>query len=77
MTSLHLIEGRPGSWSFRGRVPTDLAYVQTDGSPITPDQAQAISHCGPGIVRGIRPVTFNSKTEALAAAEKLGVEVVR
>ena len=61
------IQAPSGRWTLAGSVPINLAYVQTDGSPITAEQAAGIRQAGPGFVRGIRHVTFASEAEALEA----------
>ena len=63
-----IIQYPTGRWGFVGRVPVALGCVQQNGQAPTPKQADAVAHCGPGIV-GLRPRTWESREAAEGALE--------
>ncbi len=63
-----------GRWGFVGSVSLCLGYVCKDGSEPTPEQYKAAQMCGPQIA-GLKTRAWESREDALAAAEAVGVEV--
>lgn len=81
---LHLLSNTNAAgetiYSFVGRVPMSLTYVQSDGSPLTDKQAHSVKRLGPGLLRkqgAIKSVQFTSQDDELAAARQLGYKQVK
>ena len=69
---LHLIKNPAGTFSFKGRVPVTLAWLNKDGSELSLDEAWHVSKANyPAMLAKTR--VFESAADALDAAEKLGV----
>lgn len=65
----NVIQFPSGKWGFAGNVARELYYKQDDGSPLTDDQWRGLKQSGPGFVRGIKRVAFDTRAEAEAALE--------
>ena len=63
-----------GNYDFVGNVPSELAFVQSGGSPATADQLEKIKISGPGFVKEIKPRSWPTATAAAKAARELNVD---
>lgn len=71
---LHLTTNPTGNFSFKGRVPVNLAWVNKDGSILNALEAKDVATANyPAMLAKTR--VFNHPADALDAAEKLNVFV--
>ena len=61
-------------WQYVGSVPAVLALRTEDNSEPTTEQIENARHAGPRIA-GVKVRTFDTREDALRAAEALGVHV--
>lgn len=69
---LHLMKNPAGNFSFVGRIPVTLAWLNKDGSELTPTEAMEVVRANyPAMLAKAR--VFEHPADAIEAAEKLGV----
>lgn len=74
--SAHLIQYPTGRFGFVGAVPADLAYIGTDGQPLTAELYAKVRDFGPGMFRdAVKTRTWPTREAALADAAQLGYTV--
>jgi hypothetical protein len=66
-----VIQFPSGQWGFVGRVDARLMYEQKDGSPASAEQIAKVMQHGSGLVRDVQRRTWDTKEEALTAAQQL------
>lgn len=67
MTLPTAIRNPAGTWSLRGNTLFSLVFRNPDGSPPTDSQRDIAALAGPALA-GLRPRTFKTREEAMAAA---------
>ena len=71
-----LIQFPSGRWGFAGKVDARLSYVRTDGAPLTAEDFEIIRGFGPALAK-VKALAWDTKEEALAAADAIGAKVAR
>jgi hypothetical protein len=66
---VHILKNPKGTYSFKGTVPVELAWVNKDGSELNTEQAKEVARANnPAMIAKAR--VFRSSKEALKAAKK-------
>ena len=64
-----------GRWGFVGSVDARLAFIGADGHEPTADELRRVALVGLGIVKSVKTRAWDTREEAIAAAEAIGLEV--
>jgi hypothetical protein len=64
------IQAPTGCWILVGHAPIAALCERKDGAPLTPQDIEAITHCGPGFAKDCRMRAYATKEEALESAKK-------
>ncbi len=64
-----------GRWGFVGTVDGRLAAEHTDGTPLTEQEMIDCRKFGRGLFKNIRSRSWETREEAIAAADAIGAEV--
>lgn len=71
---LHLIQNPSGSYSFKGSVPAELAYVTKDGNSVTAAEVESQLRL-PSSYRTIKTRSFSCIEDAFKETQRLGCKI--